>query len=98
MIIPSCKYGKNTIPLLFEFGHGDIGVSPGLAEDHVVVAFNHIQPREIGSCLEEDKGKTLTTDDIQPIGLFLFDKVASIDVVIEALQVAKVHLENLYRS
>lgn len=95
MIISDFEYENIRIPILLEFGHGDIGVSTGYGKNHVEIAFSKIEPREIGSHEKLGDGHSVTVKELNPSTLFLFDKVASIDVVIEALQKAKEHLEKL---
>lgn len=84
---------ENNIEL--KFGTGDINVLTGYVienEDRVIgyVGFRNQTPREIGLKNGDDVSNIKSLDDM-PI-VMVFDKVESIDIVIEALNKAKKHI------
>jgi len=78
------------------FGYGDICVNSATQGDKAFVLFSNQSKREIGSEGEILIGQEVNVNEI-PVAM-QFDKVESIDVVIKALEIAKIHLLEIKNS
>lgn len=68
---------------VLNFGTGDICINPGAIQSSGIIGFKNQQPREIGSEGDIKAGKEVSTDIFDVV--MKFQKVESIDVVIDAL-------------
>ena len=68
MIRKNVQYGNIEIPVLAEFGSGDIAVGYGYNIDHVALTLVNINSQEIGTKITNEK--QTTTNDIKPDILF----------------------------
>ena len=94
MIHKNVKVGKQIVHTYLEFGKGDINVGATISqhENTSSVVFKSQDSTPIGTEDESVKGKT--TDFYVPEVIMSFDKIESIDVVIEQLNHAKNYLLN----
>lgn len=87
MVHTHVNYFNYELPVLIEFGKGDIMVTTGDADTHSSIVFSNIQPTEIGIDLKDDikdfVGKGVT--QLEPDAIINFTASKSIDVVITAL-------------
>lgn len=82
---------ENQMQTLLEFGTGDIAISNGysIKNNHFrsLLTFSNQSPRNIGDISDISGGEELQLKDF-PVAM-IFNKVESIDVLIEALLEAK---------
>ena len=93
MIKNNISYGNIIVPTFAEFGKGDIAVMHGLNDDHVALILKNTRSFEIGSTNTFQQGDS--SDNIFPEIVMVFDKIESIDVMIEQLELAKIRLNEI---
>jgi hypothetical protein len=98
MIHNNENYAGTIVPTLLAFGKGDIAVMPAISSDgYAQVMFKNDEPHQINVEVPGyPVGKIL--NDIEPEVMMVFDKVESIEVVIWALEKAKIDLLHLQRQ
>ncbi len=88
--------------LCLEFGAGDIFVTTARTADsktdNAVAFLRPDEPGQIGDWTDKYSGKSSVDPEIDVASCMIFNKVESIDVVIQALQVVRANLVTLGQS